>query len=61
MVKFLKRCLLVGKKVLYKSPIDIAPQTDNFYFFIFLNYNFFEFSNLNNSVITQSNQLRFWQ
>ena len=32
MVKFLKRCLLVGKKVLYKSPIDTAPQKDNFYF-----------------------------
>ena len=25
MVKILKRCLSVGKKVLYKSPIDIAP------------------------------------
>ena len=25
MVKILKRCLLVGRKVLYKSPIDIAP------------------------------------
>ena len=25
MAKILKRCLLVGRKVLYKSPIDIAP------------------------------------
>ena len=25
MVKILKRCLLLGKKVLYKSPIHIAP------------------------------------
>ena len=25
MVKIVKRCLLVGKKVLYKSPIDIGP------------------------------------
>ena len=25
MVKILKRCFLVGKKVLYKSPIDITP------------------------------------
>ena len=25
MVKILKRCLLLGKKVLYKSPIDITP------------------------------------
>ena len=29
MVKTLKRCLLVGKKVLYKSPIDIAPLSSN--------------------------------
>ena len=29
MVKILKRCLLVGKKVLYKSPIDIAPLSLN--------------------------------
>ena len=29
MVKILKRCLLVGKKVLYKSPIDIAPLSSN--------------------------------
>ena len=25
MAKILRRCLLVDKKVLYKSPIDIAP------------------------------------
>ena len=25
MAKILKRCLLLGKKVLYKSPIHIAP------------------------------------
>ena len=31
MVKILKRCLLVGKKVLYKSPIDIAPLSSNFH------------------------------
>ena len=29
MVKILKRCLLVDKKVLYKSPIDIAPLSSN--------------------------------
>ena len=29
MVKILKRCLLVGKKILYKSPIDITPPSSS--------------------------------
>ena len=51
MVKILKRCLLVGRKVLYKSPIDIAPLSSTLHA---VNGWFLFWQNYSNSYISET-------
>ena len=51
MVKILKRCPLLGKKVLYKSPIDITPLSLTLHA---VNGRFLFWRNYSNSYILQT-------
>ena len=51
MVKILRRCLLVDKKVLYKSPIDIAPLSSTLHA---VNGQFLFWQNYSNSYISDT-------
>ena len=51
MVKILKRCLLVGKKILYKSPIDITPLSSSLHA---VNERFLFWRNYSNGYISET-------